>query len=225
MERIATIIKTKFPNYAKLANEAFDIDYGDKWNKPMYQGNEEFKRIKQMYGNLPLTRDVIIFDLFKQGKYFDGFLCAMVWGNIGTYQGGWQRFEDIFNESNKEKINRVVELVRSGDVEKAYLSLCDKTQNGNGIKGLGEAFFTKLLYFAGMSRIAMKPKPLIFDRNIRIAYNNILSILGEKPHKGAFNRYWDYCTKMDELCFLLKLPTAGHVEALLFKQEIRDSLL
>lgn len=216
----------------------YNDDNKQQWEKKMYnrekeenKGYKEFQRIKRLYEynpltkeRIPLTRDMII-DLFKQGKYFDGFLCAMVWGNIGTYQGGRQRFEDIFNESNKEKINRVVELVRSGDVEKAYLSLCDKTQNGNGIKGLGEAFFTKLLYFAGMSRIAMKPKPLIFDRNIRIAYNNILSILGEKPHKGAFNRYWDYCTKMDELCFLLKLPTAGHVEALLFKQEIRDSLL
>ena len=221
MERIATIIKTKDSNYVNSANEAFDIKYNSKWEKDMYQSNKEFQRIKGLYGNLPLTRDMII-DLFKQGKYFDGFLCAMVWGNIGTYQGGRQRFEDIFNESNKEKINRVVELVRSGDVEKAYLSLCDKTQNG--IKGLGEAFFTKLLYFAGMTRIVMKPKPLIFDRNIRIAYNNILSILNEPPQKGAFKRYWDYCTKMEDLRFLLNLPTAGHVEALLFKQEIRDSL-
>lgn len=213
MERVVTIIiNMKGSDYVDSANTAFGTDYSSKWNKPMYQKNEEFLRIKDLYGNMSLKREMII-DLFKQGKYFDGFLCAMVWGNMGTYRGGANRFNSVFDDSNKDKINRVVELVRSGDVEKAYLSLCDKTQNG--IKGLGEAFFTKLLYFAGASQ-DLKPMPLIYDSKMRIVYKKILSILGQNPPRGAFERYWDYYTKMEELRSLLNLPTAGHVEALLF---------
>lgn len=179
----------------------------------MYQGNTEFKTIKGKYGNTPLTRDFII-DLFNSGKYYEGFLCAMVWGNIGTYQGGSKRFESVFNANNKNKINNVVNKVQNGYIDKAYCSLCKGGENY--IAGLGEAFFTKLLYFAGMTNVTLTPKPLIFDRNMKDIYKQLLSFIGASMPKGELNRYLDYCEKMEELRYLLKLPTAGHVEALLF---------
>ena len=224
MDRFIQLIKKKFPNYEELAKEAYGREYNHQWERPMYQGNATFDRLKSKYGDKPLTRQIII-DLFKEKNYYDGFLCAMVWGNIGTYQNGRQRFESVFDDKNKAKIclkiERVIDLLEKGDLEKAYFSLFNKkTEDGNAIDGVGEAFFTKLLYFAG-ENTSLKVKPLIYDNNIKIFYNNLLNRLNEIRPRGAYNRYIDYCNKMEIAKEELRLPSSGYVEALFFRQDIR----
>lgn len=225
MKGFTDLIKKNFPNYKELAKEAFDRDYDHQWERPMYQDNTTFKELKNKYGNKHLTRQLII-DLFKDKKYYEGFLCAMVWGNIGTYQNGRQRFESVFNKNNEkeisDKIDSVIKLLNEGDIENSYLSLFDKNpEKGNAINGVGEAFFTKLLYFSGASIEKLNIKPLIYDNNIRIFYYNLLNKLNESRPRGAFNRYIDYCTKMDIAKEMLELPNSGYVEALLFRKDIR----
>lgn len=223
MNRIAQLITTKFPEYKELAQKEFYRNFHDRWDKPMYQENDVFKVLKRKYGMKPLTRQMII-DLFCHGDYYDGFLCAMVWGNMGTYQGGRKRFNGVFNMANeptiRAKVNSVVDLLQEGKIEEAYRSLCDKTYNG--IIGVGEAFFTKLLYFAGSGvNTDLYPEPLIFDRNMREVYYAIVKGI-EKNKRDTI--YFDYSYKMEELSKLLGLQTAGHVEALLFRQDIREFL-
>ena len=225
MERFTNLVIQNFPNYKELAKEAFERDYNHQWERPMYQGNASFERLRGKYGNMPLTRQMII-ELFKAKHYYDGFLCAMVWGNIGTYQNGRQRFESVFDENNKDniclKLERVINLLEVGNLETAYCSLFDsKQENGNAINGVGESFFTKLLYFAGANCDSLAVKPLIFDNNIKIFYKRLLNGLNERSPRGAYNRYIDYCSKMDAAARLLGLQNSGYVEALLFRPDIR----
>lgn len=226
MEIIANLIKTKFPNYKKWANDAYASSYNKQWEKQMYKGNPTFENLKQMYNvkNNDLTRDMII-KLFEEKKYFEGFLCAMVWGNMGTYFGGKKRFDGVFNAAKQDEItsiiNNVITLLQDDKLEEAYLSLCYKGENR--IVGVGEAFFTKLLYFAGAAIDSEKLtiKPLIFDSKMHGIYNHILAQLGlPKKRQSAVKRYIDYCHKMEKLRALLNLPSSGHVEAFLFKNGI-----
>ena len=225
MERFTNLVIQNFPNYKELAKEAFERNYNHQWERPMYQVNASFERLKGKYGNMPLTRKVII-ELFRAKHYYEGFLCAMVWGNIGTYQNGRQRFESVFDDNNKEvislKLERVINLLEIGDFNTAYCSLFDSNQeNGNAISGVGESFFTKLLYFAGANCNRLAIKPLIFDNNIKVFYKRLLNMLNERTPRGAFNRYIDYCSKMDAAARLLGLQNSGYVEALLFRPDIR----
>lgn len=227
MNEIASSIKTQFPNYKNIAEEAYNRDYRNLWNKPMYQSNSTFLKLKQKYGSKPLNRDSII-NLFNQGKYYEAFLCAMVWGNFGTYLGGKTRFNEVFDAANKTTIENnikgVISLLQQGNVACAFNSLCNN--NCYKIKGVGISFFTKLLYFAGASitNPPLNPQPLIFDSVMKGVYEKILILIIATKPKGLVNQYIDYCNKMELLRSLQKLPTVGHVEALLFDKKVQGIL-
>lgn len=224
MNEIASSFKTQFPNYKNIAEEAYNRDYGNLWEKPMYQSNSTFLKLKQKYGSKPLNRDSII-NLFNQGKYYEAFLCAMVWGKFGTYKGGKARFNKVFDAANKttieKNINGVINLLQQGNVACAFNSLCNN--NCYKINGVGISFFTKLLYFAGASitNPPLNPLPLIFDNVLKGVYGKFK---GYAPKNNDVATYLSYCSDMETLRQLLNLPTAGHVEALLFSPGIRAYL-
>ena len=226
MKRIANLIQTKLPNYKDFALCAYNMPYNHQWYETKYNNWAEgtsFQKLKDHYSSLPLNRQMIM-DLFQKGNYYDGFLCAMIWGNIGANLSGKECFTSVFNEANKSKIEQhlinVIDLLQNKDVVQAYLSL----SNGgvNKIDGVGESFFTKLLYFAGGSICDLNPQPLIYDRVMHGVYKEFQHKIGFQTPQGYVNEYMDYCTKMDELRNLLSLPTAGHVEALLFSPGISN---
>lgn len=227
MNDIADLTKTYFPDYKRIASNAYNIDYGNLWEKPMYQSNSTFLKLKQKYGSKPLNRDSII-NLFNQGKYYEAFLCAMVWGNFGTYLGGKTRFNEVFDAANKttieNNINGVINLLQQGNVACAFNSLCNN--NCYKINGVGISFFTKLLYFAGASitNPPLNPQPLIFDSVMKGVYEKILKRINATKPKGLVNQYIDYCNKMEQLRSLINLPTVGHVEALLFDKKVQGIL-
>jgi|GEM_PF-4667014 len=220
MERIANLIQTKLPNYKEFALCAYSMPYNHQWKEKKYSNwsnGTSFPNLKDKYSNLPLNRQMIM-DLFKNGNYYDGFLCAMIWGNIGANLSGQKCFTSIFCEGNKaeieQRLTNIIGLLQNKDVAQAYLSLLNG--GANKIDGIGESFFTKLLYFAGGSICDLNPKPLIYDSVMHGVYNEFQNKIGFKLPQGYVNEYMDYCTKMEELSNLLSLPTAGHVEALLF---------
>lgn len=229
MKTIANLIKTKIPNYAYFASCAFEVPYNHLWNDQKYiswskSKGCDFIRLKNQYSVLPLNRTMII-NLFNQGNYYDGFLCAMIWGNIGANPKGKQIFQYVFDISNRNtilaKIQIVIQLLQKNDLPKAYNAL----YNGNAkIKWIGESFFTKLLYFAGANISKVNPQPLIFDSNMHTIYYKIMGVLNKPIQSNATNRYIDYCEKMEDLSKLLNLPTAGHIEAFLFCPGIRAYL-
>ena len=222
METISNLIKERLI-IQNLAERLYSKDYGRLWEKGLYQGNESFEALKKIYEGIPLTRQMII-NLFAEGDYYDGFLCAMIWGGIGNTIKGKTVFNSIFNAANRkditEKLKRVIRMLQKGDVKTAYSSL--QYGGENKIEGVGESFFTKLLYFAGAKMDSLPIKPLIYDHIMDEAYNKILTLTQSHKPNEPFERYEDYCQKMDELRHLLNLPTSGHVEALLFCPGIRD---
>ena len=225
MKRIANLIQTKLPNYEAYAFCAYNMPYNHQWNETKYtnwSNGTSFTNLKDQYSSVPLNRQMII-DLFKMGYYYDAFLCAMIWGNIGTNLGGQKSFSNVFCTTNKAQVEQsvinVISLLRNRNVPQAYQSLL--IGGTNKIAGIRESFFTKLLYFAGESICGLNPQPLIFDSVMHGVYNKILNITRSLSPHGFVNVYMDYCTKMEKLRELLFLPTAGHVEALLFCPGIR----
>lgn len=220
MKQIANLIQTKLPNYQAFALCAYNMPYNHQWNETKYNNWAEgtlFQKLKDKYSSLPLNRQMIM-DLFQDGNYYDGFLCAMIWGNIGANLSGKKCFTFVFGEDNKAQIEpkviSVIDLLLNKDVAQAYQSLL--WGGTNKIDGIGDSFFTKLLYFAGGSICDLNPQPLIYDSVMHEVYSKFHKITGFQPPQGYVNEYMDYCTKMDELRNWLSLPTAGHVEALLF---------
>lgn len=217
--KLAEEIKTKFPNYLELAECCFNRSH-DLWERPMYQSNATFLSAKSIYGidgiNKVTTREQII-NLFLKKKYYDGFLCAMVWGNIGTFQNGREHFESAFS-ANRDNVIKAIENVQNhiiqGKVEDAYDSMC---RNGeNYIPGIGVSFFTKVLYFVGASCNCIE-KPLIFDSTSIKILNRIYH---DNKVKGkayqSYRHYHMFNQKMAEISTELQLPTPGHLEAFLF---------
>ena len=231
MKRIAYLIQTKLPNYKEYAFYAYNMPYNHQWWEEKYirwdklLAQTPFTSLRNQCGSVPLTRQMII-DMFRQKKYYDGFLCAMVWGNIGTNLGGQKCFTSVFDINNKQKIDadihNVISLLQQGYIQQAYQSL--QSSGANKIGRIGEAFFTKLLYFSGaaINNPILYPSPIIFDRIMHDVYDTIVHIIGYQSPHGATARYMDYCSKMEELRNLLILPTSGHVEALLFCPGIRN---
>lgn len=212
-------IKTKYPDYKSLACNDFNRQH-DLWGRPMYQGNPVFQCLKQTYGDATegkvTTRQQII-DLFKDEKYYEGYLCALVWGNIGTYPGGRTRFEEAFSTSQKEvaaKIVRIRAMIENNNLEEAFDSMLPGGQNT--LPGLGVSFFTKILYFVGAT-VNCNVKPLIFDvTSLKICERLYKDAGVLKTARQTKKHYIWFCTKMKGLSALLGLPTPGHLEAFLF---------
>ena len=220
MNQVANLIHTKLPNYACIADCEFNKLYNHQWNESRYinwdmnQNNHPFDSLKRRYVKVPLTRTMII-DLFKSGNYQDGFLCAMIWGGIGVHNRN-NTLDSIFSGKAQQCVNAAVSLLQQGKIQDAYNLLL---KGVNHIEYVGESFFTKLLYFAGASitNPPLNPLPLIFDNVLKGVYGKIK---GYAPKNNAVATYLSYCSDMETLRQLLNLPTAGHVEALLFSPGI-----
>lgn len=222
----ADLIREKL-SLQNLAEGLYEMSYTSLWKRKMYNENKVFEQLRKKYGETPLNRQMII-NLFKDENFYDGFLCAMTWGGIGSNVKGKAIFNSVFSKGNQKciskKIKRVAQILNDESKESeeririAYLSLVDK--NENGIEGIGESFYTKILFFVGAGIESLTLKPLIYDRHMKDAYQNLL----DKPITKAeqpIEQYIDYCRKMEVLREQLNFPSSGHVEALLFQPTIR----
>ena len=106
--RLEEEIKKSFPNYKDLADCCFNRSH-DLWERPMYQKNSVFVKLKEKHGqeNSKVTTRSQIIELFKKEEYYDGYLCALVWGNIGTFQNGRKNFNNAFSISEKDCKTRI----------------------------------------------------------------------------------------------------------------------
>ena len=221
MANIDEEIRTQFPNYTTLSSMDFNREH-DLWERRMYQGNPVFQTLKLTYGDATkgkvTTRQQII-DLFAAGKYYDGYLCALVWGNIGTYQGGRARFEAAFSTPRNDletRIANIKALIEENKLEEAFCSMFPG--GDNNLPGLGVSFFTKILYFVGAT-VNCNIKPLIFDITSLKILNRLYRDAGaQKKARQTKKHYVWFCTKMKELSDSahMDLPTPGHLEAFLF---------
>lgn len=210
-------IRSKFPNYKELANSAYNRSH-DLWERRMYQRNAVFSNLKKKYGKgeKVTTRKQII-ELFKDGKYYDAFLCAMIWGNIGTYKNGRAHFEAAFSTNQKDiedKLKKVMEYLTAGKIEDAFISMTKG--KSNAIPGVGVSFFTKILYFMGEAS-GLTIKPLIFDSTSVKILNRIYHDMNlpTKAHQSK-KHYLSFVCEMNQLSRNLYLDSASYLEAFLF---------
>ena len=216
--RLEEEIKKSFPNYKNLANCCFNRSH-DLWERPMYQGNPVFVVLKEKHGkdNSKVTTRSQIIELFKEGEFYDGYLCALVWGNIGTYQNGRQNFNNAFSISKEDCVKKISDIklkIAKNDIPGAFNSMC--RGRNNCIPGLGVSFFTKILYFVGAT-LENSTKPLIFDSMSLKILNRIYKDAGIlRQARQTTQCYIDFCREMNSITKALDLPTPGHLEAFLF---------
>lgn len=211
-------IKNNVQDYKVIAEHAFNREH-NLWERPMYQDNPAFQQVKSQYGTgeHKVVRRQQVIDLFAEGKYYDAYLCAMVWGNIGTYRKGRRNFESAFGVTRsyaETHIADIVSILSKGDIGSAFDSMC--IGGSNHFPGLGVSFFTKVLYFAGAT-ICEDVSPLILDSNTLMILARLYNDSGiTQTPRQTKAQYLFFCSEMARMSSELELPTPGHLEAFLF---------
>ncbi|CAA0138217.1 Uncharacterised protein [Mycolicibacterium vanbaalenii] len=96
----------------------------------------------------------------------DLFYASMAWG-YGTTNVRFPIQRSLLQSPPVENISRIVELTRTAGAEAGWYAL----HNNHKIPGLGYAFGTKLLHFAGYQH-SLRPRPLILDLNVLLALHD-----------------------------------------------------
>jgi hypothetical protein len=103
---------------------------------------------------------------YAEGDPLDLFYASMAWG-YATTNVRFPIQRAVLSDPPVEKVRRIVELTRTVGAEAGWHAL----HNGYKIDGLGYAFGTKLLYFAGYQQTS-RPRPLILDMNVLLALHD-----------------------------------------------------
>ena len=116
-------------------------------------------------------------------KPVDLFLAAMAFG-FGATNVRWPRqARMLVSQENGPKLAEIIREVRENGAGEGWSALWGESK----VHGLGAAFGTKLLYFAGY-RSELRPRPLIYDSNVVRSLNHLATGLGRK-----FSYWWaDY---------------------------------
>lgn len=116
------------------------------------------------------------------------FLLAMAWG-FGRTNVRWPRQMKMLTPPFPESaIGAIVRQVKHDGAGLGWSALW----GSNHVNGLGAAFGTKLLYFAGY-KTSVRPRPLILDANVRRALNDNRTGLPVKIGywRADYERYLD----------------------------------
>ena len=87
------------------------------------------------------------------------FVASMMWGFGPVGYGAWRTKQMLQSGDSAPRLYRVLDRVTAGGATEGYSALATSER----IRGLGPAFGTKYLYFAGF-RTGAEPRPLILDR-------------------------------------------------------------
>lgn len=165
-----------------------------------------------------------VIDLSKKEKrqnLYKGFIATILWG--GKHKSrppGKDHFLKIVamdKNTIMDRMENVYNILLEGvedekvakiKIREAYLSL-NNVEN-NGIPGVKDSYFTKILYFMGKS-INSPIMPLIHDRHMKMAHCDILLDDGEQSlgfygwsekyglrAKKYADSYIDYCQRMNK---------------------------
>ena len=253
MVTIEDYIKTKLSDIQRFSQQDFSWD--NYRAIPQSRQPLGFQAFLQTQG-IPerLHRDWIIEQFGNREKYYNGFVAAMLWGGINANrpvkgQAGnveTTNFHKAFSVP-KEKITENLEQTRLWIAKDKIYELHAEYQDGKfKIPGVGESFFTKLLFFAGMNT-TNPVKPLIYDKWTKIMHIWILlshndfkkidryfslkqiqngliwsqtpGLLYTKPG-DASAAYMDYVQKMNQLAHSSQL-NVSNVEGYLFGNAMR----
>ena len=123
----------------------------------------------------------------------------MAWG-FGETNVRWPGQRDMLTPPFPD--SALAEIVRQAQDFGAGAGWC-ALRGRNHVRGLGPAFGTKLLYFAGYKHYPKRPRPLVLDANVRRALNDAQTGL---PAKFGYRRA-DYERYVDLAEFWAKDPS------------------
>lgn len=127
------------------------------WNEPQMQ------RLYKAFPKKSIQRGGLIKLYADWGDPVLAAVATFVWGYIDTQKDDrLQQVLGVEEDDLCEKLNCIRDLVKNGELEKAFLSCCRCGENC--IPGVGMSFFTKLFFFVGAADSLVNPKPLILDR-------------------------------------------------------------
>lgn len=215
----------------------------DKWKG---YGNEEFRRNANLLPSTLSREDV--FCRFQESKY-KGFVAAMLWGGMSpNHIKNAMSYPQNKVTTILEKISEV--LNTENDIRSAYLAFSGKLKIDDTdckIPGVGESYFTKLLFFLNgqdntcnpliydnqLKRVhaaLMKDEGLAdkyFTKRYRTTQNGREFVVSQKLGRNNPDKwqnvdfYMDYLGRMKSLADNYN-KTPGELEGILFGSEIRS---
>jgi hypothetical protein len=172
------------PNFVRACGQA-DLDDQEvkwSWKDPW----------PEAFGNHPDLRDELEGEVSQYGRIRREFvfshadsdpaelmLLALAWG-FGRTTVRWPSQRRLLTQEipkSKAKIAEIVRRTREDGAGEGWGAF----RTDQHIHGLGPAFGTKLLYFAGY-RCSSRPRPLVLDENVRRALND--------PETGLSETIW-----------------------------------
>ena len=203
----------------------------------------------------PLHRDWVIQQFNDRNTYYQGFVAAMLWGGINATrpaQTGRYDTTNFYKALSKprvevtENIEQTRRLIASNKIHEVYNGYLSGHLR---IPGVGESFFTKLLFFAGMNT-DNPVKPLIYDKWTKImhvwillgnrestklsdffsnstVYKNVVendppNLMPTRPGQQA-DSYQDYILLMNQLANHYGLEPSN-LEAYLFGKPMKNTI-
>lgn len=109
---------------------------------------------------------------FKNQNYYKGFFAAMVWGGISTGGVTGDNLTKLLNVTS-EKVEAIILVVKQLLAQQEFSKAYNYMEGEGKLKGLGDAYFTKLFFFVASADI-LPIIPPIFDKWTKLAYCALL---------------------------------------------------
>jgi hypothetical protein len=169
----ASGISTSIPAYVlavtqrDLAMQAVDWRPTEQWEEWLAEDPELLDALKAEIRDQggTIRRDFV--HSYAGGDALDLFYVAMAWG-FGTTEVRWPLQRELLRNPPRADVEAIVASVRTSGAEAGWRTLFVDHR----ITGLGYAFGTKLLYFAGYTSGCPGPRPLILDANVLSALHD-----------------------------------------------------
>jgi hypothetical protein len=218
----------ELPHYLKINKPLIIVKPDQIINlikKNYFQGQYlEFPVIHEIKNRFPriLSKSIQredVLKIFAEKKYYLGFITAMLWGGINATRPKEKNKQEtidlyILLKEDQKKIETIIEQVKKY-IQKNELEKCFNYLSKDGkIKGIGSAYFTKLMYFIGQSEEKVKIKPLILDKWTSNAY---LSLLIDSLQKEKIKSYYTGKINEKDKSVSLRIDKSG-----LYKSFVED---
>lgn len=109
---------------------------------------------------------------FKNNHYYKGFFAAMIWGGVSTGGVTGDNLTKLLNVT-PERLEAIVLVVKHLLAQQAFSQAYNYMEGEGKLKGLGDAYFTKLFFFVAAAE-TLTIIPPIFDKWTKLAYCALL---------------------------------------------------
>lgn len=253
MVSIQTYIEQKYPSIQKFSQTSFS--WNTYRNNPFLREHEAFRAMEDQ-GDIPdmIHRDWVLEQFKDPSRYYLGFVTAMMWGGINSKRPvsnrpGDLRTTNFYKALEVPQHTMTQNLIKTRNlIEQAQLATAHEGYLNGALRipGIGESYFTKLLFFVGY-HTANHVKPLIYDKWTKIMhvwilmsahqfdtlfrfysksslYRDIIEAPGllsaNNTHQAA--AYVDYVTRMNQLANQFSLDPSN-LEAYLFGSPLKGA--